>query len=351
MTRWAAGLLAILAAVAINGCTRAPARPLAPAVERPSAVLPPVRLPQDEGPHDDLTEWWYYTGHLDAADGRTWGFELVVFQVLRNAMPPLYLSHFAITDIQRGRFTYAQRRTQGPQPQPERGFALDVDGWRMGGADGSDRISASMPDYAIDLSLESTKPPALHGGGLVTFGVAGDSYYFSRTNMRISGTISDPSGGTPVSGVAWFDRQWGNFLVLGGGWDWFSMHLDDGSELMLNLIRDDTHQVRMAYGTVVERDGTYAHLDAEAFEVSPRGQWVSPHSGAAYPGGWEARVPSRGLSLTIEPLLKDQELRTGQTTGNTYWEGACRVVGNRAGWQVTGRAYVELTGYAPAASR
>ena len=33
--------------------------------------------PRDDAPHDRLTEWWYYTGHLRAADGRRFGFEFV----------------------------------------------------------------------------------------------------------------------------------------------------------------------------------------------------------------------------------------------------------------------------------
>src|SRR5215469_5123985 len=34
------------------------------------AALPPVRFPQDEAPHHDLTEWWYYTGHLHGTDAQ-----------------------------------------------------------------------------------------------------------------------------------------------------------------------------------------------------------------------------------------------------------------------------------------
>src|SRR5437764_51492 len=68
--------------------------------------LQPIRFPQDEAAHKNLTEWWYYTGHLQAitADGTTrhYGFELVVFQALRSDLPALYASHFAISDIERG---------------------------------------------------------------------------------------------------------------------------------------------------------------------------------------------------------------------------------------------------------
>ena len=56
--------------------------------------LPPVRFPQDEAAHRDLTEWWYYTGHLNATvpggQVQHYGFELVFFQALRGDLPPVY---------------------------------------------------------------------------------------------------------------------------------------------------------------------------------------------------------------------------------------------------------------------
>src|ERR1039457_6446365 len=73
-----------------------------------AATLPPVHFPQDEAPHRDLTEGRYYTGHMDATtpDGNVhhYGFEFVIFQALRSDLPPLYASHFAISDVTRGQF-------------------------------------------------------------------------------------------------------------------------------------------------------------------------------------------------------------------------------------------------------
>ena len=50
----------------------------------------------------------------------------------------------------------------------------------------------------------------------------------------------------------------------------------------------------------------------------------------------------------ITPELAAQELVTRESTGVTYWEGACRVRGTRDGAAVAGYGYVELTGYAAA---
>ena len=323
-----------------DGARLPPAPPEAP------RQYPPVTLPKDEAPHQDLTEWWYYTGHLQAEDGRRWGFELVVFQALRGTLPPVYLSHFALTDRQRGLFRYEERGSQGPQPQPAEGFSLDVGGWRMQGRLGRDRLGAAMTDYSIDLALSTDRPAVLHDGGLVSFGPAGDSYYYSRTRMDVAGTVEDHGDRVPVRGLAWCDRQWGNFLVLGGGWDWFSVQLEDGSDLMLNLIRDAEGTIRLAYGTYVDRRGEYRHLAADQFDVEPTGRWTSPRSGATYPMGWRARLREPLLDLAIRPVLEDQELDVRATTSTIYWEGESEVAGTRDGRPIRGQAYVELTGYA-----
>ena len=186
-----------------------------------------------------------------------------------------------------------------------------------------------MSAYGIDLRLTTRRPPVLHDGGLVTFGPAGDSYYYSRTRMEIAGTIDDHGERVPVKGLAWFDKQWGNFLVMGGGWDWFSMQLDDGSDLMLNLIRNPAGQTTIAYGTYVAPDGTFRHLTGSQFEVSALGSWTSPRTGITYPSGWRATVREPALDLRIAPVLADQELDTRRSTSLIYWEGAQTVVGTR----------------------
>lgn len=321
--------------------------PLPPPVEEPQAAYPPVSLPADDAPHDYLTEWWYYTGHLFTESGERYGFEFVTFQAVRGTLPVAYVGHFAITDQQRLSFKYDHRVTLGSRIGQQDGFDLEVEGWRMRGSNGNDQLSATMADYGIDLTLRSTKPAVLHDeDGLISFGAAGDSYYVTRTRMEVQGWIDDHGERKRVTGLAWFDHQWGNFLVLGGGWDWLSAQLDDGSDIMVNTVRDDNGVLQLAYGTFVAADGTSRHLPGSAFTLEPRGAWVSPRTGARYPSGWNVRVQDPLLELVFDPVLLDQELVTEGTTGQTYWEGQHRVTGWHNGRQVSGWGYVELTGYA-----
>jgi predicted secreted hydrolase len=139
--------------------------------------------------------------------------------------------------------------------------------------------------------------------------------------------------------------------VGGGGWDWFAVGLDDGTDLTLSLVRAQDGSYPLVYGTLVGPDGTPTHLPASAFTVKPTGHWTSPRTGATYPSGWRISIPGQALSLEVTPTVLDQELDTRATTGVVYWEGSQLVRGTHDGRGVAGRGYVELTGYGPAAAQ
>jgi predicted secreted hydrolase len=331
----------------IVGCARSADVVLAPPAVEPTLVpYRPIQLPRDEAPHDMLTEWWYYTGHLASADGRRFGFEFVIFQTVRGDYPTAYLGQLAVTDVERGTFQYANRVAQGSQIGRQDALDLAVQDWRMSSTNGSSQLSAAIPGYSLSLSLQPKKPIVLHDDdGLVSFGPAGDSYYYSFTRLEVAGTLDDHGSPLAVTGQAWFDHQWGNFLVLGGGWDWLSAQLDDGAELMLNYLRDDQNQLVGVWGTYVDPGGAFRSLTAQDFSITPIRQWTSPHSGGSYPMGWDVSLREPAYRLRITPRLADQEL-VSQGAGPTYWEGASGIEGTRDGQPVSGQGYVELTGYA-----
>lgn len=314
-------------------------------LETPPADIVPVRFPEDEAPHNHITEWWYYTGHLFTPEGDRYGFEYVFFKVQLGSIPTGYAGHFAITDNVGGRFVYEQRT--GPDGStPAEGFDLRIGEWEMRGALGADELKAAMDGYAIDLMLTAEKEPTLHNDvGYVQMGPSGGSYYYSRTRMGISGTLTVDGAPVEVTGEAWMDHQWGNFLAVGPGWDWFSVQLDNGEELMLSLVRDAAFNIGIAYGTLTRADGSVIHLPADAFTVAATGEWTSPHSGVTYPLGWTIGLLEQEWVIELVPTMEDQELDTRASTATIYWEGEVEVSGTVAGESVTGLGYVELTGY------
>ena len=381
-----------LATVLVAGCAAGGSPILAnppaavPSPPAPTASLAPARdpmpvvLPRDDGPHDRLTEWWYYTGHLAATTGERLGFEYVIFRAERGSFPTTWASHLAITDETRDRFTYAQRLEVGgqvdrsprdPDGTPT-GFDLALAGvnptdpatfdqtpWSMAGTGGTDRLAAylsrgeaaaaGVPNgWGLDLLLRATKPPALHDrDGWIDFGPAGGSYYYSRTAMDASGTVLLDGERLEVAGTAWFDHQWGDFIsVGGGGWDWFAVNLDDGTDLTVSLVRNADGTYPLIYGTLVDPDGTTRHVERDELAVEVTRRWTSPMTGADYPAGWTITIPDEGLRIELVPTVADQELDTRATTGVVYWEGSQRVTATRGGERLGGEGYVELTGYA-----
>ncbi|MEB3284323.1 MAG: lipocalin-like domain-containing protein [Candidatus Sericytochromatia bacterium] len=365
--------------LATLGCLFA-AAPVGAVAKSPAAFVPALPgyqyvFPRDHGAHPGFrTEWWYYTGHLEAPGVRRFGYQLTFFRVGLEPGNPLgarasawrsdaiYLAHFALSDINQRRFHFADRLQRGgtglanAAPQFLNVF---LGPWRAGqtvpqGARSPHRHSlvAADPAFAIELEVDALKPPVIHGHE----GISRKSdcptcasHYYSLTRMATRGHVRVGTEHLPVTGTSWMDHEFGS-NQLGkdeAGWDWFSLQLEDDSELMLyQLRRLDGTPVAQSSGTWVPAQGPARHLELSAFGIVPQGRWKSPTSGANYPSGWQVRVPGQGLELTVKPSFKAQELRTPGSSRETYWEGSVEVSGRRAGRPVKGRGYVELTGYA-----
>lgn len=174
--------------------------------------------------------------------------------------------------------------------------------------------------------------------------VGSASYYYSVPRLQTEGTLSVGENVIPVSGLSWLDREWGSSGLAADqqGWDWFALQLADGSDLMLYRLRrlDGTVDRRSA-GTWMPAHGGALHLPEPEIEVEILDYWDSPR-GDRYPMAWTLTVARLKLTLEINPAMRGQELGTTVR----YWEGAVDVEGERNGQPVSGRGYVELTGYA-----
>ncbi len=339
-------------------------------------------FPRDHYSHPGYqTEWWYYTGHVRAADGRRFGYELTFFRVgVRPGDPgprggqskwrgnELFPAHFALTDEQGKTFYHVERFAREALGMGRASStALDVkaDDWTLRGdplpgkpefermvVHASDDGAAGVD--AIDFVQVPEKPPAVHGLGGVSrkAGCAScASHYYSYTRLRTTGTLTFDGVPLRVDGISWMDHEFGSGELEANqaGWDWFSLQLDDGREIMLYLLRrKDGSVTPESSGSLVERDGSVRHLPRGAFTIRATGAWRSPHTGGLYPSGWRVSVPKAGVDVTLTPVLADQELG-GTAVNVSYWEGAVDVR-SADGAAPLGVGYVELTGYAGAIS-
>jgi predicted secreted hydrolase len=332
-------------------------------------------FPADQRSHPGYrNEWWYFTGTLEAEDepGRRFGFQLTFFRVGLAPEAPAFdsawatgdavMAHAAVTDVARGGHVFSEVLWRAvpllggfpAPPDPAVAWArappgtdgrwevrLDGDGFRISARDDARGLG-------LDLALSPRKPPALQGPGGLSRKSADEGYaslYVSLTRLATEGVVALGDRRFRVRGESWMDREIGSSQLAPDqvGWDWWSLRLRDGRDLMLYVLRRRDGGASWRNATLVDREGRVRLLAPGEWSVSASGRWRSEASGAAYPSGWEIDVPGEGLRLSVTPEVAGAENRSSLVPGLHYWEGPVRAVDERGA--PAGEGYVELTGY------
>ncbi|HEX6138097.1 MAG TPA: lipocalin-like domain-containing protein [Casimicrobiaceae bacterium] len=335
------------------------AAPAAASVEYPDVRGgSPLAFPDDEGAHPAFrNEWWYVTGWLRDRQARELGFQVTFFrnrpgvaEASRSAFAPkqLLFAHAALADAQWQRLRYDERAARegfGLAAAALRRTDVRIDDWSLvqDGHAYAARIRARA--FAMDLVLEASAPPMLQGErGVSRKGPDPDdaSFYYSRPQLAVRGSVTIDERARDVSGVAWLDHEWSSrYLPRGAvGWDWTGINLDDGGALMAFRIRDARGGVVWAGGGYRDRQGAERALSPSDVEFEALRRWRSPRTGFEYPVSF--RVRAGDVVVALEPLFPDQELDARAGVGTVYWEGAVRAAHSG---QAAGRGYLELTGY------
>jgi predicted secreted hydrolase len=334
-------------------------------------------FPRDLAFHPDYkTEWWYITGHLqleDDAQAEPLGYQLTFF---RSALAPrdslanatawdpedLIMAHAAISDPNTGTHTFSEviwRTTPflggfGSPGEERLAWCRAPAGtdaqWQLDWRNGSFHLGVrdDAKGLRFDLECTPTRPRVFHGqqgfSPKTAEGKSG-SLYFSQTRMQTTGTVFREGRAIPVRGSSWLDRE--IFTSSLGenqkGWDWAALGLDDGRDIMLYSLRDQSGEQDFASGTLVDGNGSRP-LAAEQWDLTALEHWTSEDTGSKYPVRWKLSLPDEGLDLLIRAVLPDQE-NVSERTGIHYWEGAVTVHPWDDRNRMLGRGFVELTGY------
>jgi predicted secreted hydrolase len=381
-----------------SGAAKAGASDLGPAARRPASLgacfiffllnfTPPVGasdfrsvtgpcdfvFPRDHGAHPDFrTEWWYYTGNVGTPSGKRYGFQLTFFRT-QIAEPgsektwpknpsawrtkDIFLAHTALSDLEKKRFHLDERVARSGAglagvTQDQEDTRVFIGNWSALIQFDHHRLNASANEFSLDLLCKAAKPLAAHGQeGYSIKGKRRESAscYYSATRLEAEGSITLRGTAVPLRGTAWMDHEFSSAPLEDDleGWDWFSLQLEDRTELMIYLLRPKAGgNSASSSGTFVKASGEAIRLSNSDFQVEVLERWKSPRSGATYPARWRIRVTPLNLELSIVPALPDQELITEKSTRVTYWEGSVMVSGRSGQNPVSGVGYVEMTGYA-----
>ena len=333
------------------------------------------RFPRDHGSHPEFAlEWWYITGHLTDANNLRYGFQATFF---RRAAPKttkpgsatdafgdqqLYLAHMALLEVKTGRFRHQERIQREGWNASARLDRLEVENgnWSLrglgdsakGGMNPMELRGGIRGEVSFQFLLQPMKPLVVFGTNGVSRKAADSSaasHYLTFSRLHVSGELVVDGIARPIQGEAWMDHEFSSSQLGRGqvGWDWASLQLRDGREVM-------AYRMRRADGTTdpistlawVSREGGVAQIGENRFVWETHGRWTSPQTGVVYPRTvvLVAEDPSEGRSrrFRIEPIVPAQEL-PGALSGIPYWEGACRVL-DETGRDV-GQAFLEMTGY------
>jgi predicted secreted hydrolase len=334
-------------------------------------------FPADHGSHAGYqTEWWYFTGNMADASGRAFGYQFTIFRrsvdsqsaaergrTSRWAASDFYLGHLAVSDIAAHEFHFKDELLRGTTglagaydaaQSAKEELRVWLGKWDLLRTAKGWRLRAASGEIALDLNLEEQLAPILHGKsgerGLSRKGPRPGqaSYYYSVPRLKTSGSV-ELSGKKfeIVSGLSWMDHEFGSNQLSKeqSGWEWFAIQLDDGSALMLYMLRnsDGTTEPNSS-GTWIAPDGSATYLPLGSIKTTPGRTWTSPHTQASYAIEWTVEIPEKKLSLSVKAAQDDQEVRSEKSGGISYYEGAVRVSGKSDGKDVVGDGYLEITG-------
>jgi predicted secreted hydrolase len=323
-----------------------------------------LSVPTDHVSHPAYKiEWWYYTGNVESDRGRRFGYQLTFFRVgvefapvnpSRLAVRDVFIAHAAVTDAEGKRYLSGERVSRAGVGAAGAGtfeYRVWNGDWQAHLVYGRHKLQAREDKFSLDLDLFEDKPAVLNGDhGYSQKGATpgNATEYYSLTRMPTEGTIFVDGERFAVKGSSWMDHEFGTTFLekTQQGWDWLSLQLDDGTDLMAFRMRHADGSVdTQSSGTLVAKGSAPRRLMAGDFTLMPGRHWTSPASGGSYPVEWQVAVPADSLQLAVTPVLDDQEI-VGARTSVKYWEGAVDVKGTRAGRPIQGRGYLEMTGYA-----
>jgi predicted secreted hydrolase len=331
-------------------------------------------FPRDHQAHPAYrTEWWYFTGIVtDSGNpGRRFGYQFTFFRVgltpdslpYRSlwSTPALIMGHASVSDFTTGRHVFSEVlfRPNGLLG----GFGVPGDSvvawsrapygtdarwtlvWNGKGFDFSMRDAAQGIAFAF--ATTPSRPLVLEGPNGFSRkgnGATSASLYYSFTRLATAGTLEVDGERVTVSGESWMDQEFGSNQLDAdqSGWDWFSLRLDDGRDVMVYRLRGARGE-DVVRGTVVGPDGRTHYVEGPSWAPVVTRRWHSDTTGADYPAVWRLGGPGRSLDVEIVPLLPNQENVSALVPGLFYWEGAVEV--RRPDGTRIGEGYVELTGY------
>ena len=327
----------------------------------------PLVLPKDHGSHPDYQlEWWYLTFVLGDDENNEYGLQFTLFRFATAketqdtsswSTPQQWMGHASLHS--KDEHFFEERLAAGGvgnafvKPAP---FGAVIDDWSWQSKSDSP-FPATLQfsinnDVDIALSLTPNGPFVKQGDkgySKKTEDARLRSYYYSQPFIDASGTLDINDTMLNVKGLGWYDHEWTSHLANSNamGWDWFSLHLDDGSKLMAFRMhatgagtKGTKNRGSEIYTTAsyITASGDKETLALNEISIVPldNEQITTLNTERDVPTTWQITIPSKDVDITVSPF------KSGQWNSSVfaYYEGRVNVTGTHKG-----AGFMELTGY------
>jgi predicted secreted hydrolase len=302
-----------------------------------SPGVPHLSMEEEFLYHKNGPEWWYATGYMNDESGKLFTFQFTLAKIWIYGVK-FNILMTAVTDFETGKHHYAQQSIffeknviitadrVGIDGEAEMTFeSRKLEGKKLG-------LNMTGKDYSLTLDINAAKPPVWHcDNGVLRMGIDApqqQSYYWSYTNLAVSGKLVLEGKEHKVTGKGWFDKQGGPYNPLDRrtSWEWFSLRFFDNEEVMLFSFPQDNYQD----GTFINKSGGSRRLND--YKITPLG-WTEAGR-YKFSSGW--RVEMNGLKdqeYTIVPKIDGQL--------NLFYFEQLADIKDKTG-QVVGYCFVEL---------
>jgi len=279
--------------------------------------------------HKKGPEWWYSTGYMHDEDGKLLSYQFTLAKIWVYGIK-FNILITGLTDLETGNHYYTQESIFFGKDILIKPNLVGVDG-KAEMTFGAEKLGVNMvgKDYSLNIDLGIVKPRVWHcDEGTLKMGIDNNwTYYWSYTNLDLSGKLVLDGQEHLVSGKGWFDKQGGpyNLADRRTQWEWYSLRFFDNEEIMLFSFPHVPYQD----GTYIEKSGNYRRL--KEYQIEALG-WTEA-KGLKFSSGWKVVLNGvKDEEYTLVPIIDGQfnffffellaEIRdnTGKVVGYSFVE-------------------------------
>ena len=302
-----------------------------------SAIAQNLEFPSDEGKHSGVDfETWTFFSHVSDADRNQFGITIIFFT---GKVVGLNASGINVTIVDERLKDYQIfQKIQYPiinRAKHTQGALFEKYGrniLRRDTLQGAYKVSVDINDFELAFSMDPEKQPVDIG----RIPVGGEKYnrLYAVSRGKVTATMRYRNQDHLLSGIGFFQHQWGDSPEKKSASDLFVIHFNDTTDV---LVYHNSEFSRM--NTIVLSTNSDSNAIFREFTASPDTVITAASTQDLFPLRWKIAMEKPPLFINLKPLDNGQEVKI---LGLSYWISRCTVNGQIGGRKLIGRGNTHL---------